>query len=91
MKAPDQIYVREYPDGSFNPAWETKRKDDPTTVLHEYIRKEALLEWAQEQMRLWEDRALDAIHSDTKYPIIVGTFGLKRDMFKMFIDKLNEM
>lgn len=49
---PDKIYVREYPDGSFNPTWETKRKDDPTTVHHEYIRKDALLEWLKEMKRI---------------------------------------
>ncbi len=45
MEAPDKIYVREYPDG-FARFWEEKKKDDVVaTIPHEYIRKDALLEW----------------------------------------------
>ena len=44
MKAPDKIYVREYPDGIAR-FWEEKRKDDVVaTIPHEYIRKDALIE-----------------------------------------------
>lgn len=49
MKAPDKIYVREYPDG-LNQFWERKKRDDViATIPHEYIRKDALLEWAKEK------------------------------------------
>lgn len=44
--APDKIYVREYPDGVAR-FWEEKKKDDVVaTIPHEYIRKDALIEWA---------------------------------------------
>lgn len=49
MKAPDKIYIREYPDGLAN-FWESKKKDDVVaTLLHEYIRKDTLMEWAKEK------------------------------------------
>lgn len=46
---PDKIYVREYPDG-LNQFWDRKERDDVVaTIYHEYIRKDALLEWAKEK------------------------------------------
>lgn len=40
MKAPDKIWIREYPDGVAR-FWEEKKKDDVVaTIPHEYIRKE---------------------------------------------------
>ena len=46
MNAPDKIYVREYPDG-INQFWDRKKREDVVaTIHHEYIRKDALLEWA---------------------------------------------
>lgn len=45
MKVPDKIYVREYPDGIAH-FWESKKKEDvAATIPHEYIRKDALLEY----------------------------------------------
>ena len=44
MKAPDKIYVREYPDGIAR-FWEEKKKEDVVaTIPHEYIRKDALID-----------------------------------------------
>lgn len=52
MKAPDKIYVREYPDGLAR-FWESKKKEDVVaTIPHEYIRKEALLKWIKEMKRI---------------------------------------
>lgn len=46
---PDKIYVREYPDG-LNQFWDRKKRDDVVaTIYHEFIRKDALLEWAKEK------------------------------------------
>lgn len=46
--APDKIYVREYPDG-INQFWDRKKRDDVVaTIHHEYIRKDALMEWLEE-------------------------------------------
>jgi len=48
MKTPDKIYIREYPDGIAR-FWESKKKEDVVaTIPHEYINKDALLEWAKE-------------------------------------------
>jgi hypothetical protein len=47
--APDKIYVREYPDG-LNQFWDNKKRDDVVaTIHHEYIRKDALLEWLKKK------------------------------------------
>ena len=44
---PDKIYVREYPDG-LNQFWDRKKRDDVVaTIYHEFIRKDALLEWVK--------------------------------------------
>lgn len=81
MKAEDKIYVREYPDGSFNSAWETKRKDDPTIILHEYIRKETLLEWVNVYKTVIETNGEeDDAYTRGQYSAILT-----------LIDKLNEM
>ena len=52
MKAPDKIYIREYPDGIAR-FWENKKKEDVVaTIPHEYINKDALLEWADNWKKL---------------------------------------
>lgn len=74
---PDKIYVREYPDGIAR-FWESKKKEDvAATIPHEYIRKEALMEWAKECFRL-QDK---------------GSWYSKgaADAFSEVINKLNEM
>lgn len=79
---PDKIYVREYPDGVAR-FWEEKKKDDVVaTIPHEYIRKEALMEWANK--RLEEFRHIAEISND------VAADG-EVDAFEELIDKLNEM
>ena len=45
---PDKIYIREYPDVIAH-FWEEKKKEDVVaTIPHEYIRKDALIEWAKD-------------------------------------------
>ena len=52
MKTPDKIYIREYPDGIAR-FWESKKKEDVVaTIPHEYINKDALLEWADNWKKL---------------------------------------
>ena len=74
MEAPDKIYVREYPDGIAH-FWEEK------TIPHEYIRKDALLEWA----------------NDVKQGLMVEVekYGVPNEQrvfaFQEFIDKLNSL
>lgn len=57
---PDKIYVKEYHNGSFNSAWETKRKDDPWVVFHEYIRKETLLEYVKDRLAQYDPEYTNA-------------------------------
>ena len=52
MKVPDKIYIREYPDGIAR-FWENEKKEDVVaTIPHEYINKDALLEWADNWKKL---------------------------------------
>lgn len=83
MKTPDKIYVREYPDGIAH-FWESKKKEDvAATIPHEYIRKEALLEWAKEQLDILNKQTL--LHPDDE------VFWGQRNAFKQLFDKLNSM
>lgn len=79
---PDKIYVREYPDGIAH-FWEIKRKDDVVaTIPHEYIRKDALLGWLEQnrnQAQMWFDRYNDREDLSAK------------QVWEEVIDKLNSM
>lgn len=47
-KAPDKIYLREFGD-SLSQVWSGIKPPEGTNIAsHEYIRKDALLEWAKE-------------------------------------------
>lgn len=51
---PDKIYVREYPDG-INQFWDREKRDDVVGVIyHEYLRRDALLEWLEGKMTVEE-------------------------------------
>ena len=74
---PDKIYIREYPDG-VNQFWDRKKRDDVfATIHHEYIRKDALLEWANARK--------SRLSSGESF--VAG----ERKMLKEIIDKLNSM
>lgn len=48
MKAPDKIYVREYPQG-LNQMWSSVKATETSAIAqYEYIRKDALIEWAED-------------------------------------------
>ena len=48
MKAPDKIWVREFAEG-VNQMWSHIKATKTSAIAqHEYIRKDALLEWAKE-------------------------------------------
>ncbi len=48
MKVPDKIYVREFAEG-LNQMWSHIKATETSAIAqHEYIRKDALLEWAKE-------------------------------------------
>lgn len=82
---PDKIYLNKYMlrKGMMYPA------QPPVDVPEEeYIRKDALLEWAKEQMRIHENRILEAAITNTA-KIGASISGIKRDMYQVFIDKLN--
>lgn len=49
MKAPDKIYINNYNgNDTWGNQWHSKPSQSPSVVSHEYIRKDALLEWAKE-------------------------------------------
>ena len=49
MKAPDKIYIEQFPEGHFSDAWHQHDQSTRTIKAHEYIRKDALLEWSKEK------------------------------------------
>ena len=50
MKAPDKIYIKEFPEG-LNQMWSGIVATKTSAIAqHEYIRKDALLEWAQDYL-----------------------------------------
>lgn len=67
MAASDKIYVREYPEG-LNQVWDEKLRVRTVAIAHhEYISKDALLEWAEENMdslgRLSYGELIDKLNS----------------------------
>ena len=50
MDAPDKIYVKEFDEG-ISQMWSSIKAADWTTAIaqHEYIRKDALLEWLRKE------------------------------------------
>lgn len=49
MKAPDKIYINNYNgNDTWGNQWHSKPSQNPSVVSHEYICKDALLEWAKE-------------------------------------------
>ena len=58
MKAPDKIYVREYPVG-LNQEWDEKPRVRTVAIAqHEYIRKDALIKWIQEVRAIPHENAI---------------------------------
>ena len=50
MKVPDKIYIKEYPQG-LNQMWSSiMASETSANTQHEYIRKDALLEWAEAEL-----------------------------------------
>lgn len=73
MKAPDKIYV--------NIPWDYWRPaaDDKLSTDTEYIRKDALLEWAKELKERWEEPPMSKHSPGCVY------------MLEQLIDKLNSL
>ena len=57
MNAPDKIYVKEF-DGEISQMWSgIKATKTTANAQHEYIRKDALLEWAKKEMGEWSSKS----------------------------------
>lgn len=78
MDAPDKIYVREYDEGIVSRWDRIKQEKSCAKVIHEYIRKDALLGWAKEELERRRNTG-----DDYFYPAIV--------MLNDLIDKLNSL
>ena len=46
---PDKIYIDEYSEGIYGTEWHTYSGSSGGTIAREYIRKDALKEWAKQQ------------------------------------------
>ena len=52
MKAPDKIYLREFGD-SLSQVWSGIKPPEGTNIAsHEYIRKDALIEWLEYKIKI---------------------------------------
>lgn len=55
--APDKIYVKEFGEG-ISQMWSSIKATETTTnAQHEYIRKDALLEWLKKEMKEWSSES----------------------------------
>lgn len=53
MKVPDKIYIREFKGAGLSQVWSGIKPTEETIIAsHEYIRKNALLEWAKNVKRV---------------------------------------
>ena len=59
MNAPDKIYVKEF-DGEISQMWSgIKATKTTANAQHEYIRKDALREWAKEKNKMIDPEDVD--------------------------------
>lgn len=58
METPDKIYVRQYRDGDTSVFWDEEPHEDEIAGIEavEYIRKDALLEWANNWKQLGQSK-----------------------------------
>ena len=84
MKAPDKIYIQPNArDGWF----EGKKTSD---IFEEYIRKDALLEWAKKQLESWCEcinKVRDIQGLEKSFEFYSGA----KEQTELLIDKLNSM
>lgn len=81
MKAPDKIYIRPMlnpSDGYVGIAWAEAHGG-----IEEYVRKDALLEWAKELKHIYEL----PVHGRQANPICLS----KAEVFQMVIDKIESI
>ena len=82
MTAPDKIWVREFAEG-VNQMWSHIKATKTSAIAqHEYIRKDALLEWAREKKERL-GKMFDAMPATA--------IGAKLDACKEFIEKIESL
>ena len=82
MNAPDKIYIAETPN-KFIEIWsEEPIESKPYITEHEYLRKDALLEWAREKKERL-GKMFDAMPATA--------IGAKLDACKEFIEKIESL
>lgn len=55
MEAPDKIYIAETPNKLIEIWSDEPIESKPYITEHEYIRKDALMEWAKDELKLSKD------------------------------------
>ena len=58
MKAPDKIYITQYHENYVGDKWNDKPFESEHVTNHEYIRKDALLEWAERHTSVMRPRVM---------------------------------
>ena len=83
MKAPDKIYLREFKEGGLSQVWSgIKPTEDTIIASPEYIRKDALLEWAKAEIEL--SKQVEIVSEDAYEE---G----RQQVIRLLIDYLNSM
>ena len=88
--APDKIYVKEFDEG-MSYLWSLVKLPKTTAnAQHEYIRKDALLEWAKKQLESWGEcinKVRDIQGLEKSFEFYSGA----KEQTELLIDKLNSM
>lgn len=87
MKAPDKLYVGRRNYGPLIGGWESQPFTSKEIESIEYIRKDALMEWAKSVLKCQEDEL--AKYDGPSY-MKASTMG-RIDAYKVLIAKLNSM
>lgn len=92
MKAPNKIYIQDYniPEYGLSNLYSVERVENDAVHSIEYIRKDALMEWAKEQEKHFGRRSDEVEITDPTNPDHVFFDG-KRNAFHELITKLSEI
>ena len=90
MKAPDKIFIQRYSYGALLDGYSETPKEMAGGENIEFIRKDALLEWAKEQHKHFSEREQEEASAYGASPDAIFFSG-KCDAFKSLISKLQEL
>lgn len=92
MKAPDKLYIGRRNYGPLIGGWKSQPFTSKEIESIEYIRKDALMEWAKVRARYYEDEILRwGLSDSSQAATFVSIASMKRLVYEDVIDKLNSL